>query len=300
MEAIITVGVSASGKTTWAREYAKEHGAIVTNRDDLRFSLTGAKDWSEYKFNKHIEKAITNIQRSVASQAALLKRELIVADTNLNPATRDMWVEYLRMIGYNQIEIKAFPVTLEEAIRRDSLRANGVGKDVIYRQWKDWLKFTGRKLYEPNERLPKAVIFDIDGTVAHMNWRKPYDWALVGEDTLDEHVAMIIRAYVQDGYHIIFASGRDGCCYDQTELWLLQKLGNTLYAKDGSASWKLLMRETGDMRKDTEIKEEIFWRDIAPFYNVKAVYDDRPCVVRMWHDIGIPKVIAVADQNKEF
>jgi hypothetical protein len=33
---------------------------------------------------------------------------------------------------------------------------------------------------------------------------------------------------------------------------------------------------------------------------VEAVFDDRPSVVRMWHELGVPKVIAVADQNKEF
>lgn len=298
MKATITVGISASGKTTWAREHAQETGAIITNRDDLRFSLTGAKDWSQYKFKKQTEGLITTIQKGIAAEAFEMGKEIIIADTNLNPATRHGWVEYLIGLGYCP-HVKPFPITLEEALRRDSLRANGVGKDIIYRQWKDWLKFSCRKVYEPDETKQKAVMFDIDGTLAHMVDRSPYAWDSVGSDTLDEHVSMMLQAYVQAGYHIIFASGRDGSCYDQTETWILRHLGHILYPING-ASWTLLLREAGDIRKDTLVKEEIFWRDIEPKYNVKAVFDDRPSVVRMWNDLGIPKVIAVADQNNEF
>ena len=60
------------------------------------------------------------------------------------------------------------------------------------------------------------------------------------------------------------------------------------------------MRKEGDVRKDTVIKEELFWEHIAPHYNVLVAFDDRPCVVDMWHDVGIPNVIAVADQRNKF
>lgn len=297
MKAIITVGISASGKTTWAREYARANKAIITNRDDLRFSLTGARDWGEYKFDKKIEHLITNIQFRVANEVAELKKDFILADTNLNESRRAEWVRCLSDLGYT-VEIKPFPITLEEALKRDSLRANGVGKAVIYRQWKDWLKFTGRRVYVPDTSLPKAVIFDIDGTLAHMVDRKPYDWDKVFFDALDEDVTLMLKAYVMSGYHVAFLSGRDGVCYLGTLGWIQKNLCPHIYQHNGTYS--LNMREKGDMRKDTIIKEEIFWKDISTKWNVRAVFDDRPSVVRMWHDIGIPKVIAVADQNIEF
>ena len=54
------------------------------------------------------------------------------------------------------------------------------------------------------------------------------------------------------------------------------------------------------MRKDTTVKEEIFWDSIADKYNVVAVIDDRPSVVRMWYDIGIPNVVCVGNPWEEF
>lgn len=61
----------------------------------------------------------------------------------------------------------------------------------------------------------------------------------------------------------------------------------------------IFMREAGDMRKDTIIKEEIFWRDIADQFNVQYVIDDRACVVRNWIKMGL-KVLAVGDPWTEF
>lgn len=288
MKAIITVGVSASGKTTFAREYAKQHKAIVANRDDMRFSMTGATGWGDYKWDKKIETIVTNQQYNLAYNAAQMGKDFILADTNLNAERRKEWTEYLTDFGY-EVEIKDFPITLEEAWKRDAMRGQGVGRDVIYKQWQQWLEYTGRKRYVPDESLPKAVIFDIDGTLAHMDGRGPFDWKRVGEDKVDEFVKRLF-VFTTDAARVV-VSGRDAVCDLETTEWLRK---NELY-------WdELFMRGAGDSRKDTIIKEEIFWRDIAPKYNVVAVVDDRPCVVRMWHDIGIPKVVAVGNQSVEF
>ena len=47
------------------------------------------------------------------------------------------------------------------------------------------------------------------------------------------------------------------------------------------------MRKNGDSRRDSIVKEEIFWNDIEPKYNVLAVFDDRDQVVKMWRELGI-------------
>jgi predicted kinase len=293
MKAIVTVGISSSGKSQWAKEYAKKNKAIISNRDDMRFSLTGCSGCGDYKFDKKIESIITCQQTNLAMVASKLGKDLIVADTNLNPDYRNTLVTNLEDLGY-EVEIKDFPITLEEAWKRNAIRANSVNHDVIYKQWQQWLKYIGRKQYVPNESLPKAVMFDIDGTLAHMNGRKPYDWDNVHRDTCDKFVVSMANNFNRDGYDVLFVSGRDGVCRDKTLNWLDYQVDFVVNHT------QLFMREANDNRKDTVIKEEIFWRDIAPYYNVQAVVDDRPCVVRMWHDIGIKKVIAVGNQCVEF
>lgn len=290
MKVIITVGISASGKTTWAKEYALKNKAVITNRDDLRFSLTGATNWSEYKFDKRIESLITEIQDNVILSCVDNGRDVIVADTNLNAKTRIRITDLCANMGV-VVEIKTFPITLEEAWKRDALRNNGVGKDVIYKQWKQWLEFIGRKTYTPDNSLPKAVIVDIDGTLAHHNGiRKPFEWDKVGMDVVDEVVKGMVNNFASDHKIIIF-SGRDSICQNDTKAWLV----------DNNITFdSLYMRTQGDNRKDSIIKEEMFWNNVDSKYNVVAVIDDRPQVVRMWTDIGIPKVISVADQNLEF
>ena len=290
MKAIITIGVSASGKSTWAKEYAlKNKNTIITNRDDLRFSLTGAASWKEYKFDKKIEKTITELQQAVIRQALFNKSDIIIADTNLNPLYRSQLHDLLSTLGF-EVEIKEFPIALEEAWKRDAARTNGVGKDVIYKQYQQWLEYKGRRTYVPNTSLPKAILVDVDGTLAKMGDRGAFEWKKVGVDTIRPIILQMVKAF-EKTHKVIVLSGRDSVCRSETIDWLL----------DTGLKFDLLyMREQNDMRKDTVIKEEIFWEHIADNYNVEAVFDDRPVVVRMWHELKIPNVIAVADQNGEF
>lgn len=291
VKAIITVGISASGKTTWAKEYVKKNkNTINVNRDDLRFSLTGAKDWSEYKFNKANENLITSVQKDIIKHAAEKLKDIIVSDTNLDETRRNELSSWLTSIGYD-VEIVKFEITLEEAWKRDALRFNGVGQNVIYRQWKQWLKYIGRRIYVPDQLLSKAIIFDVDGTLAIMGDRTPYEWSKVHLDSINLIIRDMLLGYCDRGYKIIIVSGRDSICKEETSAWLINH---------GIPHDAFFMRPTLDTRKDTIVKEEILFNRIAPHYNVVAVVDDRPCVVRMWHDIGIANVITVGDQNNEF
>ncbi|MNF64840.1 hypothetical protein D3C84_465850 [compost metagenome] len=223
---------------------------------------------------------------------ALAKEQnVIISDTNLNPKVRNMWEGFLAELGYS-VEIHTFPVALEETWKRDTYRANGVGRDVIYSQYEKWLDFTGRKTYSPNQDKPKTIIFDIDGTLACMEGvRGPFEWDKVGLDSPKQLIVDMAKGYEAQGYTILVVSGRDGSCYDLTHQWL----------KDNQVPFTyLFMRKEGDMRKDTIIKEEIFWNHIADHWNVQGVVDDRPSVVRLWHELKIPNVVCVGNPWKEF
>jgi len=289
-KAIITVGISCSGKTTYAKELCKGNGNWINcNRDDLRFSLTGTIGWSEYKFNKHIENTVTQLQCQVVNTAVQLGKNVIISDTNLNPKTRTVWKNTLEQAGF-EVEMKTFPIDLMKAIERDSYRDNGVGYVVIHKQWKQWLDYINYKIYTPNRELDKAVIIDVDGTLAEMVCRSPYEWHRVGSDEVVSIIKDMVVGYHLLGYKIICMTGRDGCALEDTLEWL---------DKNSIPYDEIYIRPAGDSRKDSVVKAELFWNNIAKRYNVCAVVDDRPQVCRMWRDLGL-KVIQVADPYKEF
>lgn len=292
LKAVVCVGVSASGKSCFAKDLCEEDDSFVEiNRDFIRFNvICPGTDWSTYKFTNKRERDVTTIQEEEVMFALENGKNIVLSDTNLNPKTREKWITLLTDLGYD-VEIKEFPITLEEAWKRDTIRANGVGREVIYKQYKQWLEYKGRKTYTPDISQPKAVILDIDGTVAEMDGRGPYDWHRVGEDKPRQFIIDIAKGLDAQGYTILAVSGRDGVCFDETKEWLLDNEVSFFY---------LFMREERDVRKDTVVKEEIFWDLIAEYWNVVGVLDDRPSVLRAWREIGIPNVLAVADPYIEF
>lgn len=292
MKAVITVGVSASGKSTYAKELVAQ-GYTEINRDWIRFNIVkpGA-NWSNYKFTKSNEKKVTEIQQKMIMEAWAREENIVISDTNLKPKGRERMIAKLEDIGYDVDEV-AIVVTRDVAIKRDNLRENGVGENVIYMQLQDWNEYIGRRTYTPNESLPKAVIFDVDGTIAQMDGRGPFEWHRVGEDKPRQLIIEMLRGYANRGYKIIICSGRSDECIAETTKWLDQYVGSYFWDH-------LYMRKTGDYRKDTEIKEEIFWTKLVDSYNIVACVDDRPMMIRLWHELKIPNVIAVADPYKEF
>lgn len=136
---------------------------------------------------------------------------------------------------------------------------------------------------------PNAIIVDIDGTVADLTHRlhyvetKPANWeafkSLVSQDKPIIPVITIVQALAENHYDLIFVSGREGTdeCHADTFEWLFK------YFTD----FKLYMRKEKDYRADDIIKKEIFEEYIKPYYNVVAVFDDRPRVVKMWREQGL-------------
>lgn len=125
-----------------------------------------------------------------------------------------------------------------------------------------------------NVSLTKAVIIDIDGTLAKMNGRSPYDYSKVAEDTLHEDISQIAKMFADYGNAILLCSGRPESCREDTEFWL---------AKHQIHFDQLNMRETGDNRSDTIVKREMLEKIVEKFY-VRYVFDDRRRVVKMWRE----------------
>lgn len=141
---------------------------------------------------------------------------------------------------------------------------------------------------------PTAVICDIDGTLAHMNGRSPYDPTRYHEDTRDDFIYHLFELLTLDGSTRIIVSGRSDEYQEVTEGWLKDHgiRYSHLYMRDPAR-----VDEKGNKVNDAIIKREIYERHIKPNYTVKCVLDDRNRVVEMWrNELGL-RVLQVADGN---
>lgn len=125
----------------------------------------------------------------------------------------------------------------------------------------------------------KAIICDIDGTLALLNGRNPFVPSM--EDTVHTPVADLLTVYSRQSpkVSIILVSGREDKYKDLTIAWLQQ------YSIPFN---ELYMRKSGDFRKDFVIKKEIYSKFIEPKHSVLFVLDDRNQTVNMWREIGLP------------
>ncbi|RKW71875.1 phosphatase domain-containing protein [Galactobacter caseinivorans] len=128
--------------------------------------------------------------------------------------------------------------------------------------------------------LPTCWIFDMDGTLALMGGRSPYDMGRVSEDQPHSPVVQLAQALAaHPGVdRMVIASGRNERARRGTETWLVFH---------GIPFDALYMRPDDDQRRDDVVKEEILDREILTRYRVLGVVDDRQQVVDMWRRRGL-------------
>lgn len=300
-------GLPASGKSTWA----KKQDAVRINKDDLRDMLDAGK-WSSKR-----EKLVLDTRDSILIKALRQGRNVIIDDTNLHPKHINRIsevVEAQAQIDGKEYtwEIKDFDISLHDAIKRDVKRERSVGEDVIRSMWNQFIRPTKKVVNDPLldiiefdengegkvtksvdefQNLPDAVIFDLDGTLADISGRNPYDASQCEYDKLVQPVYNDLILHQKAGYKIIICSGRSNEYVEQTDAWL---------KKNGIAPDLFIMRdpndtdEKGNRIPDDELKEKMFMEHIYNKYNVEKVFDDRQKVVDKWRDLGLT-VFQVAD-----
>jgi len=128
--------------------------------------------------------------------------------------------------------------------------------------------------------LPSCYIVDIDGTIALINNRSPYNGAKAHTDSENLAVTNLLRLFYNNSgnNHIIYSTGRDEQYREATEAWLKSK--GIFYG----GSSMLLMRPAGEKKPDAEVKKDNFMRHIYGKYNVELVLEDRARVTRMYRD----------------
>eukprot|EP01116_Phalansterium_solitarium_P016533 TRINITY_DN3858_c0_g1_i5.p1 TRINITY_DN3858_c0_g1~~TRINITY_DN3858_c0_g1_i5.p1 ORF type:complete len:544 (+),score=60.24 TRINITY_DN3858_c0_g1_i5:203-1834(+) len=300
---IVTVGVSGSGKSTFANKHVRRHvNCVRVNRDQLRRMLFGYNDdeplgpYYQHELLKEREKLVTAAEHAMLRAAIETGFDAIADATHCEKQHLD---GLLKQFTDVRVEFSRFDhVDKNEAIRRDSTRADPVGPVVIGRQHARLLHMKKTMDFAPippkpfkpiemNLDLPGAFCVDLDGTLAiNTTGRSPYDWDRVEEDSVCQPVLAAVGAFREKGFSILIATGRDGVCAEASRRWL---------QTHGVAYEGFWCRKEGDKRPDYVIKEEI-WRDMAQKYHLVALLDDRDQVVKHARRLGLT-VFQVADGN---
>lgn len=296
-ELLILRGLPCAGKTTFAKQWVIEDpdNRARVNRDDLRLLLH-----TEATYQYPQEEAVTAAEHAMIESLLRAGKSVVVDNVNLRSKYVRKYMEIAHQVGA-EIRVEDFGISVDEAIMRDKFRQHGgsVGEDVIrsfasrYLQggWKlppvpELDEDTGGEPYVPDSTKPRAVLCDIDGTVALHAQRGPYDYEKVITDAPNKSVISVVRALRAAGLEIVFLSGRPDSCRTDTERWLRTHIGGGF---DGP-----FMRRTGDQRNDAVIKVELFDEYVRDDYNIVAVLDDRNRVVRAWRKLGLT-CLQVAD-----
>jgi predicted kinase len=277
----MTLGLPGSGKSTWANKEVLGSGGNIkrVNKDDMRAMIDASK-WSGNN-----EKHILAIRDLIIKYYLSKGMTVIVDDTNLDPKHVTTLKQIAKDLSVN-FETKSFlDVPLETCIERDLNRDNSVGEAVIRTMYNRYIKPAPVRYKAPYGK-PRAIMCDIDGTIAHMGERSPYDWHKVGTDNPDKTIIDLLRHY--NDHVVILLSGRDSTCRQETVQWL---------SENRVPFHELYMRSEGDNRKDNIIKRELFDTYIRDNFVVDFVLDDRNQVVDMWrNELGL-KVLQVAEGN---
>lgn len=300
IKCILTVGCPASGKSTWAKaEVAKDpNNWVRINNDDLRAMFNGSVYSPDY------EKMVTDTRNYLIREAMKRNKNIIIDNVNANKRHFEDVCKIAQSSNVDcQVFEKSFYEELSVLLERDAKRQGSaqVGENVIKKFFKD-LGGTQHKFYKPrveifqkrtvaadrninpmkqNESLPRAVIFDNDGTISLIHSkRSPYDASTCDQDLPHHHVIECMKLYFNAGYKILFVSGREDKDREPTEKFYKKYFPEVKY--------ELYMRKTGDKRKDVVVKEEIFNLNIKDKYFIAGWFDDRLQVSQWVYENGLP------------
>lgn len=294
---IILCGISGSGKSTFATTTVQRNPEkyVIANRDKIRELLFGYTEESIHEYynrndiNK-LEKQVTKYEDTIIREGLAENKTVIVDATHLSR-------EYLERFKFWNVptHIEFFDIDINEAFKRLEDRVRKVDASIVNKQYdryinlkkdleKNPIDFTPTKI-EKDESLYSCYIFDIDGTLAKMENRSPYEWNKVGEDKVVDWVSTVSKI-IEEHIHIIICTGRDEICREDTKKWL--EYNSITYTE-------LHIRPKGDMRPDWIVKEEM-WKDISTRYNILGLFDDRQQVVDRARNLSL-KVFQVEHHN---
>lgn len=281
---LILIGAPGSGKSTFAKYFIRtEENWMRLCRDDFR-----AMNFTCSNLTLHEEGLITEMV-DASIEILLRKRCNVLLDaTHCRSEYLNHYIDKFNFLA--DISFKVFEADAKTIAERCEKRNKETGKYIPINVQKRYMKeleelkttfdFTTRPLQDnrvltinQDTFLPKAIICDLDGTLALMNDRNPFDASCCDEDELNPPVANTLKVFAKEGYKILLVSGREDRFREPT-IRFLEKYDIPYH--------QLWMRQSKDFRKDSIIKREIFESQIKGKYFIEFVLDDRDQVVELW------------------
>lgn len=300
---ILFRGLPGSGKTYQAKEIVQKElaagrKAINLDRDQIRlangFGVAPTGDF---------ENVITEMQRAQIKHGLRKGWTVIESSTNLRSSNLKQLIELGEHYGAG-VEVIDVDTPIELCIERDEARKLEGGHYVGEKAIRDIAaRFLSKGKFSAVPKLkpaataepyvadidkPKAILVDIDGTVAEIDGRSPFTYTLVSTDKPKKWVIDRVRDAYKHGIHIIFMSGRPDSCFADTEKWIDRQVGISYF--------DLFMRPAGDGRQDAVVKLELFDKHVRHNYNVLYCLDDRKQVIEAYRSIGL-NVLDVAGHD---
>ncbi|MEG0773596.1 AAA family ATPase [Clostridium sp.] len=128
---LVLIGVPASGKTTFAKEFIKDKSTwIRISREDIK--LMCGNYWALSR-----EALINSYEELMIEKALVNNYNVIIDSTNLNHKTKIKWEALAYKLNI-KLQYKEFIIPYKEAIKRDKNRAIHVGEDnirMLYRKY---------------------------------------------------------------------------------------------------------------------------------------------------------------------
>lgn len=297
---IILIGLPASGKTTWAKDFISQanidHSWIRVCRDDIRFMLQNVD------FIVENEKLVSSIEESTVRTALAFGKSVVIDATNIKKRYRNQWHKIAKEYNVNVVEEKFFSVSLNECIDRNNKRDRKVPESVIKTMFVDLNKNVPSSTsvvttyperfvmsYVADESLDKCIVVDIDGTISDSSHRNPYDTSLCYADTKITNVVDLVQRERYNGINVVFLSARCERYRDVTETWLKQNLSIStpeLYLKP----------DKKESDPDFLFKSYCIEQIISKKYNILYCLDDRPNVCHILRKMGLT-VFQLSDEE---
>ena len=280
-------GIPASGKTTTAKKLVTDNPNTVRySWDDLRNMM--GKYWD---IDRERLPFLKESRNQFLDFWMTSKWNIVIDNTNLNSKDE---IYYTNIINsYNQSHTTKYDLEyincftpVEECIRRDKLRSNPIGEKVIRDFWKRYkqliisIQHTEFNNNQNNIDISKenAIIVDLDGTIALNYILQPFYNC---KDLIKDNKPIRSTINIVENYKgvVIFVTGRSEESREATTNWISNNMNINTY--------KLLMREEGNLINSADLKEKIYKEQIQPYYNIDFALEDSEEVIERYKKLKI-------------